>query len=73
VTIVGKATPGSLVFSDTGLGDFSFTGPFFFADANGFFRVPKHLTNQLTNTEYLVVDPWGRQVIHAFPVLRVGP
>jgi hypothetical protein len=72
VTIVGRTTPGSLVFSDSGQGDFSFTGPFYHADANGLFMVRQSLRDPLTNTEFLIIDPFGHRLIAAFPIRRLG-
>ena len=57
VTIVGRTTPGSVIFSDSGLGDYSFTGPILHTDANGIFTIRQHLADKLTNTEFLIIDP----------------
>ncbi len=75
VTVVGHTTPGSIVFADSGLGDYTFTGPALAADANGNFAVNVTIDPQdaLHNTEYLVIDPYGQQKYQAFPILYIGP
>jgi hypothetical protein len=73
ITIVGRTTPGSSVIGDSGLGDYTFTGPFLPTNPQGYFFLHTKLTGPLTNFEFLIIDPWGRQIIHAFPVLRLGP
>jgi hypothetical protein len=72
VTIVGKTTPGSIVLTDSPAGDYTFTGPFLFADANGLFSIRQSLTDGLTNTEFTIVDPQGHRLLRAFPILRLG-
>ena len=39
MTIVGRTVPGSIVFADSGLGDYSFTGPFVPTDDQGRFSI----------------------------------
>lgn len=71
ITVLGKTTPGSIVFADSGLGDYTFTGPVDYADANGNFSFHFKLKpdDRLFNTEYLILDPYGQQTIAAFPIL----
>lgn len=71
VTIIGRTTPGSLVLSDSGLGDYSFTGPALYANANGYFTIRQKLKERLTNTEFKIIDPFGNRIIRAFPILQV--
>jgi hypothetical protein len=71
VTVVGHTTPYSIIFVDGGLGNFRFDGAATFADANGNFSVSFHLKDQLTNTEYLVIDPYLQQTIRAFPIVKI--
>ena len=72
VTVIGRTTPNSIVFTDaiTGpkAGNFKFVGPAVPADARGYFSLKLHLRDALTQTEYLVRDPFGRQTIFAFPI-----
>jgi Dockerin type I domain len=72
VTIEGRTTPGSFVFSDSSAADYSFTGPIGYADANGHFAFRQRLPDKLTNTEFLIVDPFGHRLIRAFPIRRLG-
>lgn len=73
VTVVGRTTPGSLVFADSGLGDYTFTGPVAATDANGNFSFNYTLRpdERLTNTEYLIMDPFGQQLVRDFPIFLV--
>ncbi|MBX6313041.1 MAG: hypothetical protein IRY99_09030 [Isosphaeraceae bacterium] len=69
VTIIGKTTPGSIVFADSGLGDYTFTGPALPTDAQGRFSVVVHNQEGINNYEFLAIDPYGQQTIRAFPIL----
>jgi hypothetical protein len=75
VTVVGHTTPGSIVFSDSGLGDYTFTGAAVLADEDGNFAANFTLDpeDRLKNTEFLVIDPYGQQTIRAFPILLIPP
>lgn len=68
VTILGRTTPGSFVFLDSGLGDFSFRGTAAAADAQGRFAVQVTNREGLTNYNFLAIDPFGQQVIRVYPV-----
>ena len=72
VTILGRTTPGSLVFSDSGLGDYTFTGQVLPTDAHGNFSIQVQNTSGLNNYEFLVIDPYGQQKIRAFPIFWVA-
>jgi hypothetical protein len=72
VTIVGRTTPGSSVVSDSGQGDYTFTGPFLPTNPEGYFFLHTKLTGALTNFDFLIIDPWGRQIIHDFPVVLLS-
>jgi hypothetical protein len=73
VTVIGRTTPGSIVFADSGLGDYTFTGPAIAADADGYFSLEVTLDprDNLHNTEYKVIDPFGNTIIRAFPILLI--
>ena len=69
VTVVGRTTPGSIVFLDgPDNADFKFEELAIPTDANGFFSYRLHLDGKLTNTEYLVIDPYGQQAVRALPI-----
>ena len=84
VTIVGRTTPNSIVFTDVpssegGAGDtanYKFEGSAIATDGRGDFtytiplNAPSH-GGSLTNTEFLVRTPFNRQLIRAFPILRI--
>jgi dockerin type I repeat protein len=73
IVILGRTTPGSIAIADSALGNYSFDGKALPTDAKGNFRYEFHLSDQLTNFEFLVLDPFGQQTIRAFPVLLVKP
>lgn len=71
VTVLGHTTPRSVVISDSGLGNYDFTGAMTYSNDRGNFAFnftinPK---DALHNTEYLVIDPYGQQTIRDFPIL----
>jgi hypothetical protein len=71
ITILGRTAPGSIVFADDALGNYSFSGAAIATDAQGNFQYPFHLKDQLTNFEFLVIDPYGQRTVRAFPVLMI--
>ncbi len=73
VTILGKTTPGSIVFSDNSSGNYAFNHQAIPVDANGNFSFTGSQSKDLlTNFEFLVIDPYGQQKIAAFPLYRIG-
>jgi hypothetical protein len=68
VTILGRTTPGSIVFSDSSFGDFSFSGTAIATDARGNFSVQAKNTDGINNNNFLVIDPYGQQKIMAYPI-----
>ena len=83
VTIIGKTTPNSIIFTDgpTTLstlptGNFKFQGIAVTSDSQGLFKYSLEL-NRLsrggssTNTAFLIRTPFGQQMIRAFPVRRL--
>ncbi len=75
VTILGHTTPGSLVIEDNntsrlpgGTQAYKFTGPAVATDANGFFSVTSTNSQGLNNNDFLILDPFGQQMIIDFPV-----
>jgi len=83
VTVVGRTTPNSIIFTDgpvaTGrrpTGDFKFRGIALASDARGNFSYTLPLGalshgGSLTNTAFLVHDPFGRHMERAFPIRRL--
>ncbi len=78
VTILGHTTPGSLVIEDNqvsrlpgGAQAYKFTGPAVATDANGFFSITAINTQGLNNNDFLILDPFGHQMILDFPVFWI--
>lgn len=83
VTVIGKTTPNSIIFTDTintnsfgATGNYKFQGQALTSDAQGYFTYDVTLTplskNSLTTTNYLIRTPFGQQTIRSFPIFRVG-
>ncbi len=68
VTIVGRTLPGSVVLADNSKGFYKWDGPAFATNASGVFTVPVKLTDGLNNFNFLILDPFGRQLIRSFPI-----
>lgn len=68
VTIIGHTIPGALVLSDSPAGDYSFTGPVLPTNAQGEFTDNVTLTSGINNFDFLIIDQYGRQFIHDFPI-----
>ena len=78
VTILGHTTPGSLVIEDNntsrlpgGTQAYKFTGPAVATNANGFFSVTSTNNQGLNNNDFLIIDPFGQQMIIDFPVFWI--
>jgi hypothetical protein len=83
VTVIGKTTPNSIVFTDgptttstLPLGNFKFHGIAVATDAQGDFQYTATLADlsrggSLTGTAFLIRTPFGQQTIRAFPIRRL--
>ncbi len=74
VTIIGRTTPNSLVFTDDSNNDFKFKGGTAIpVDASGNFTVTIRITSpyKLSQHDVLVMDPFGHQLRRAFPILQI--
>ena len=83
VTIIGKTTPNSIVFSDAltpkpGMStlNFKFQGAAIATDSQGDFEETVPLSGlsrggSLTNTDFLIRTPFGQQLIRSFPIRRL--
>ena len=71
VTVVGRTTPNSIVFTDGIEADYSFRGLALPADSRGEFSYKIPVELGLSNTEYLVLDPFGHRTVRAYPILRL--
>ena len=73
ITILGRTTPGAIVFTDSAAANYKFDGKALPTDAQGDFSFKTHLKDRLTNFEFLAIDPFGQQTIRAFPVRFLLP
>jgi Dockerin type I domain len=78
VTILGHTTPGSLVIEDNntsrlpgGTQAYKFTGTAVATDANGFFSVTSTNSSGINNNDFLILDPFGQQMIIDFPIFWI--
>ncbi|WP_435017928.1 hypothetical protein TA3x_005550 [Tundrisphaera sp. TA3] len=83
VTVVGRTTPNSIIFTDITAAEpgqtiinFRYEGKPVVSDARGRFEIDVKLADladggSLTTNNYLVQDPFGHQARRAFPVLRL--
>jgi Dockerin type I domain len=68
VTIVGRTIPGSIVLEDSTSGLFKWDGPAFATNSSGVFTVPETLTEGVNTFNFLVIDPFGRQMVRSYPI-----
>lgn len=83
VTVIGRTTPGSLVFVDSVSNLFKFDAGVLVADSRGRFKqrlrlfvdasTPRaqQINQPLTNHAYLAIDPFGHQKRFVMPILRL--
>jgi hypothetical protein len=67
-TIIGRTTPGSIVFFDSGLGDYKFNGGAAPTNQQGFFYVTANNTSGINNNDFLVISPFGQQKVQDYPI-----
>ena len=67
-TVLGRTTPGALIFTGTGPVDLKLQGPAFVADARGDFSFKDDLKDGINQLDLQAVDPYGRQTLRAFPI-----
>ena len=68
VTIAGHTLPGSIVIQDGTKGYYKWTGPAFATDSSGIFTAPEKITQGINTFDFLIIDPFGRQLIRSFPI-----
>jgi Dockerin type I domain len=71
VTIEGHTMPGSIVLEDNSNGFYKWNGGAIATDANGNFSVTETNTEGVNTYNFLVIDPYGRQLIRSFPVFWI--
>ena len=67
-TVLGRTTPGALIFSGTGALDVKLRGPAVVADSHGDFAYKTLMADGINQLDFQVVDPYGRQLLFAFPI-----
>lgn len=67
-TILGRTTPGALIFTGSGVVDWKLKGPAVVADANGNFSLKVDLGAGINQQDFQVVDPYGQQLNRSFPI-----
>jgi hypothetical protein len=68
ITIEGHTMPGSIVLEDTTKGFYKWSGGALATDAAGNFSVTEKNTEGVNTYDFLVIDPYGRQLIRSYPV-----
>jgi hypothetical protein len=71
VTIEGHTEPGSIVLEDSGLGYYKWDGGAVATDAQGNFSVKETNTDGVNTYNFLIIDPYGRQLIRSYPVFWI--
>lgn len=67
-TVIGKTSPGALIFTGTGTLDLKLQGPAYVADEQGNFALQVDLTDGINQLDIQAVDRYGRQSLRAFPI-----
>ncbi len=71
ITIEGHTMPGSIVLEDDSRGFYKWDGGAVATDANGNFSVTETNTQGVNTYNFLVIDPFGRQLIRSYPVFWI--
>ncbi len=71
VTIEGHTMPGSIVLEDDSRGYFKWDGGAIATDADGNFSVNETNTQGVNAYNFLIIDPYGRQLIRSYPVFWI--
>ena len=71
ITIEGHTMPGSIVLEDNSNGYYKWDGGAVATDANGNFSVNETNTQGVNTYNFLIIDPFGRQLIRSYPVFWI--
>jgi hypothetical protein len=71
VTIEGHTMPGSIVLEDDSRGYYKWDGGAVATDANGNFSVHETNTDGVNTYNFLVIDPYGQQLVRSYPVFWI--
>ncbi len=71
ITIEGHTMPGSIVLEDGKNGYYKWNGGAVATDAQGNFAVQETNSTGVNTYNFLVIDPYGQQLIRSYPVLWI--
>jgi hypothetical protein len=71
VTIEGHTMPSSIVLEDATTAYYKWDGAAIATDANGNFEVNEQNTQGVNTYNFLVIDPYGQQLIRSYPVFWI--
>jgi Dockerin type I domain len=71
VTIEGHTEPGSIVLEDSAAGYYKWDGGAVATNAQGNFSVKEANTDGVNTYNFLIIDPYGRQLIRSYPVFWI--
>jgi hypothetical protein len=71
ITIEGHTMPGSIVLEDTSSGYYKWNGGAVATDRDGNFSVKETTTQGVNTYNFLIIDPYGRQLIRSYPVFWI--
>jgi Dockerin type I domain len=71
ITIEGHTMPGSIVLEDNSKGYYKWDGGAVATDANGNFTFKEKNTQGVNTYNFLIIDPYGRQLIRSYPVFWI--
>jgi hypothetical protein len=71
ITILGHTVPGSIVLRDNSSGFYKWNGGAVATDANGNFSVNETNTAGVNTYNFLIIDPFGQQLIRSYPVFWI--
>jgi len=71
VTILGHTIPGSIVLEDSKNGYYKWDGGAVATDGNGNFSVQETNTSGVNTYNFLIIDPFGQQLIRSYPVFWI--
>jgi hypothetical protein len=71
ITIEGHTLPGSIVLEDNSKGYYKWNGGAVATDAHGNFSVKETNTQGANTYNFLIIDPYGQQLIRSYPVFWI--
>ncbi len=68
VVVIGRTLPGSIVIQGGTSGGYKWTGPAYATNSSGYFTAKETLTQGINTFNFLIIDPFGRQLIRTYPI-----